>query len=112
MEQLHDFLYRHTADCIKNAYAKKMQSVEILKQRTDGHFIVLDAPEYDFMWHRMSFLVGTTRTMPLCGRIQIEWPAATFEETKYEHFEFGPHHSFGDALEKLQNAIWKKIADD
>lgn len=112
MEHLNEFLIRHISDCVKNAFTEKNQSVEILQLDDANNLIVLDAPEYDFMWHRVSVQLRINTLMPLGGVVSLIWPAGTYDKSKIEPFEFGPHHSFGDALEKLQNAIWKRINED
>lgn len=111
-ESLQEFLNRHTADCVRNAFVEKQQNVEIVRLESQGHFMVIDSPEYDFMYHRMSYLVQVSCVMPLAGFVQVQWPGDVHTATKYVNCEFGPLRSFGDALEKLQAQIWNRIAED
>jgi hypothetical protein len=111
-ESLQAFLNRHTAACVYHAFVEKKQNVEIVSLESQGHFMVIDSPEYDFMYHRLSYLVQVSRVMPLGGFIQLQWPIEDHEAPKYENARFDSHSSFGDALEHLQNKIWKRIEDE
>lgn len=108
-ESLQVFLNRHTAACVYHAFYEKKQNVEIVSLESQGHFMVIDSPEYDFMYHRVSYLVQVNRIMPLGGFIQLQWPSEKYDAPEIHSHGFDIHTSFGDALEHLQNAIWERI---
>lgn len=111
-ETLQEFLDRHTADAINRAFRDRNQNVEIVRLESRGHFMVLDAPEYDFMHHRMSYAVSVTSQMPLCGYIQLQWPKGYDEKPAYDQAKFNEHRSFGDALEEIASHISRRIEED
>lgn len=116
-EQIRDYLVRHTSECIVNAFKEKGQDVEVKMcdpcGGDNGWFLVMDSPEYDFMWHRMSFHVKISTNRPLSGGIAIEFYSGYgSDHVIRDSFPFGLTPCFGDALEKLQNRIWKHIGED
>ncbi|MFI5222727.1 MAG: hypothetical protein ACHQX3_00540 [Nitrospirales bacterium] len=111
-ESLQEFLDRHTADCVYKSFNSRHQNVEIVRSESQGHRMVIDSPEYDFMFHRLSYLVQVNSLMPLAGFVQLQWPSLDPEgKTKYEAAHFHANSSFGDALEKVQVLIWKRIEE-
>lgn len=111
-ETLEYFLFRHAADAIHHAFVEKGQNVEIVRNRTNGHYIVIDAPEYDFMHHRLSYSVDVHSVMPLQGQVILEWPRGNNEKPEYDRAIFNANRSFGDALEEIASHISRRIDEE
>ncbi len=112
MESIQGFLNRHAVDCVKNAFTEKRQSVELCSTISVGEFLIIDSPEYDFMWHRGTLYVVVNVIFPLRGYVRIRWTGMEGVPGEYANHEFNEHIAFGDALEHLQNSIWNRIDDE
>jgi len=113
---IYEFLHNHAVECVLNAFKEKKQNVVILGTDSRGTFIVLDSPEYDYMFHRVTILVQINLMHPLSGFIRLQWPGQKGNVpgtplAEYSTAEFGQHKSLGEAFERIQNYIWERIEE-